>query len=193
MERADEVFSLLQRAAGGDQAAWDQLVDRFNGLLWAITRVHRLSYADGADVVQVTWMRLLEHVDRIRDPEQLGSWLATTARRECLRVLRSAGRARPVEVPPEPPVPHGTESAPELAALVAERDELLHRALGELSPRCQRLLGALMAAQPLSYAEVSAALNLPIGSIGPTRGRCLDCLRRHAARLGLADAVASAA
>lgn len=193
MERSNQLSSLLEAAAAGDQAAWGQLVDQFNGLLWAIARTHRLGHADAADVVQVTWMRLVEHLGRIRDPEHLGAWLATTARRECLRVLRMAGRAQPVEEPPESPEPQEAESAPELAALAAERDALLRRAMGQLSPRCQRLLGVLMATHRPSYAEVSEALDLPIGSIGPTRGRCLDCLRRHAARLGLADAAGAAA
>lgn len=195
MERldADQLSGLLQAAAQGDQNAWNQLVDQFNGLLWAITRAHRLGHADAADVVQMTWTRLVENLDRIRKPEYVGSWLATTARRECLRVLHHAGRAQPVEEPPEPVTVHRVDSEPETAALTSERDMLLQRAMRELPPRCQQLLGVLMAPEQPSYAEISAALDLPIGSIGPTRARCLDCLRRHAARLGLVDADSSAA
>lgn len=195
MERldADQLSDLLHAAAQGDQDAWNQLVDQFNGLLWAITRAHRLGHADAADVVQITWTRLVENLDRIRDPEHIGAWLATTARRECLRVIRHAGRAQPTEEPPELAPRHKADSEPETAALTSERDLLLHRAMGELSPRCQRLLGVLMAPDQPSYAEISAALDVPIGSIGPTRARCLDCLRRHAARLGLAEADGSAA
>ncbi|MGH8883931.1 MAG: RNA polymerase sigma factor [Egibacteraceae bacterium] len=195
MERFDsaQLPGLLRAAAQGDQEAWNQLVDQFNGLLWAITRAHRLGHADAADVVQVTWTRLVENLDRIHNPEHVGAWLATTARRECLRVLHHAGRAQPMEEPPELPTPHRADSGPEVAVLTSERDALLRRAMRELSPRCQRLLGVLMASEQPSYAEVSASLELPIGSIGPTRARCLDCLRRHASRLGLADADGSAA
>jgi RNA polymerase sigma factor (sigma-70 family) len=189
----DQLSSLLRAAAQGDQDAWNQLVDQFNSLLWAITRAHRLGHADAADVVQVTWMRLVENLNRIRDPGHLGAWLATTARRECLRVLHNTGRTQPVEEPPEPPARPGADSGPEVAALLSERDALLQQAIGELNPRCQQLLNVLMAPEQPSYAEVSAALDLPIGSIGPTRARCLDCLRRHAIRLGLANADGSAA
>lgn len=184
---------LLRAAAQGDEEAWNQLVGRFNGLLWAITRAHRLGHADAADVVQATWTRLVENLDRIRDPEHVGAWLATTARRECLRVFHNAKRTQPMEEPPELATRHRDDSGPEVAVLTSERDELLRRAMGELSPRCQQLLGVLVAPEQPSYAEVSAALDLPIGSIGPTRARCLDCLRRHAARLGLAEVDGSAA
>jgi RNA polymerase sigma factor (sigma-70 family) len=195
MERSDSpsVSDLLRAAAQGDQEAWNDLVARFTGLLWAVTRAHRLGHADAADVVQLTWTRLVENLDRIRDPEHVGAWLVTTARRECLRVLRSVGRTQPVEELPELTTHHRADSAPEVAALASERDELLRRAVSELSPRCQQLLSVLMAPEQPSYAEVSAALGLPVGSIGPTRARCLDCLRRHATRLGLADADGSAA
>lgn len=188
-----ELPVLLRAAAQGDQEAWNQLIERFNGLLWAIVRAHRLEAADATDVVQATWLRLVENLDRITGPEYLGAWLAATARRECLRVLHDAGRAQPMEEPPELPASHGADSEPEIAAVQSERDALLQRAMRELSPHCQRLLNLLMAPEPLSYAEISTALDLSIGSIGPTRARCLDCLRRHAHRLGLADAAEESA
>jgi RNA polymerase sigma factor (sigma-70 family) len=183
--RSGELSWLLQAAAQGDQDAWNRLIDRFNGLLWSITRSHRLEHADAADVVQMTWTRLVENLDRIREPEHVGAWLATTARRECLRVLHHARRSQPMEEPPEPFTHSNADSGPEVAVLTSERDALLRQAVDELSPRCQQLLRVLMAPEPPSYAEVSAALGLPIGSIGPTRARCLDCLRSHAFRLGL--------
>src|SRR5579862_4969584 len=88
----DEVAGWLRAAAGGDAKAWDCLVERFNNLVWAVARSHRLSSADAADVSQTTWLRLVENLDRIQQPERLGAWLATTARRESLAAIRRGGR-----------------------------------------------------------------------------------------------------
>src|SRR3954452_20185839 len=90
-----EVADLVQAAAEGDQVAWDELVDRFNGLVWSVARAHRLPPRGASDVVQTTWLRLVEHLGRLQDPERVGAWLATTARRECLRVLRHSARLLP--------------------------------------------------------------------------------------------------
>src|SRR6266568_5015213 len=86
--------ALLAQAAGGDQRAWDALVEQHSRLLWAVARSYRLDPADAADVVQTAWLRLVEHLDRIEEPARLVGWLVTTTRRECLRVLRRAGRER---------------------------------------------------------------------------------------------------
>jgi RNA polymerase sigma factor (sigma-70 family) len=168
-----EVAALVHAAADGDRAAWNALVDRYNGLVWSVARSYRLSSADASDVVQTTWLRLVEHLGRLQDPERVGAWLATTARRECLRTLRHSARTVAVEAPPEPV----TEPQPDAALLVQERDRALWQAFGGLSERCQALLRLLVADPPPSYEEVSAALDMPIGSIGPTRQRCLDRLR----------------
>ena len=85
----------MRAANDGDEAAWETIVDRFSGLVWATVRAHRLSPAEAADVAQTTWLRLVENLDRIKDPERLGAWLATTARRECLRHIRLRGRELP--------------------------------------------------------------------------------------------------
>ncbi|MGH8910761.1 MAG: sigma-70 family RNA polymerase sigma factor, partial [Egibacteraceae bacterium] len=113
----DDVDDLVRAAAEGDESAWDQLVERFNGLVWAVARGHRLSDADAADVAQATWLRLVEHIDRVRDPERLGDWLATTARRECLRLLRRAGRVQPTRRLPDLPIPEEAGTGPEFVAL----------------------------------------------------------------------------
>jgi len=173
------VADLLARADAGDQDAWNALVDRYTNLLWSVARAHRLSDANAGDVVQTTWLRLVENLGRIQDPERLPGWLVTTTRRECLRILSRAGRE----------VLGGTddaaldvvdERAPGLDTrlLTQERDAALWRCFEALSERCQRLLRVLMAAEAPAYAEVSAALGMPIGSIGPTRMRCLDRLRQ---------------
>jgi RNA polymerase sigma factor (sigma-70 family) len=171
------VAPLVAAAASGDSSAWDTLVERFSGLLWATARSHRLDTADAADVVQTSWLRLLENLDRIQDPERLGGWLATVARRECLLVLRRSDR--------EPPVPADEafdrvpdQRAPLDAGLLAdERDAALWQVFEQLPDPCRRLLRVLVSDPPPAYAEVAAALDMPIGSIGPTRARCLGKLR----------------
>ena len=171
---------LVGAASGGDQQAWDGLVHRFGGLVWSVARAHGLSAADAADVSQTAWLRLVEHLDRIRDPERVGTWLASTARHEALRVLRRAGRELPVGEESELEPRGAVVEAPDAYVLASERDELLWKAFAALSPRCQRLLRVLIADPAPSYKEVAASFQMPIGSIGPTRARCLSRLRRLA-------------
>src|SRR4249920_1493464 len=113
---------LLRQAAEGDQAAWDAIVGQYNGLVWATVRAHRLRPSEAADIVQTVWLRLVEHIRDVRDPERLGGWLATTARRESLRFLRTAGRTVPTgeAADLEPPEPRAPPVESEL--LTAERD-----------------------------------------------------------------------
>jgi RNA polymerase sigma factor (sigma-70 family) len=169
---------LLDAAAGGDGVAWEAIVDRFSGLVWATARAHRLSQADAADVAQTTWLRLVEHLDSIREPEALGGWLATTARREALRLIRSGARERATDEPDVFDEP--SADAIDLRLLNRERDGALWRGFARLSDRCKELLRLLVSDDEPSYGEISAALGLPIGSIGPARMRCLERLRRTA-------------
>ncbi len=181
---------LLETASAGDQQAWDALVERYSSLLWSVARSFRLSAPDAADVAQTTWLRLVEHLDSIADPERLPGWLATTARRECLRLLRRAGR----EVQSYTALVDVPDDAPELdaALLRDERDAALWRALTLLDEFCQQLIRVLMADPPPSYAEAAAILGIPIGSVGPSRGRCLEKLRRRAGiSSGVGDSVNS--
>lgn len=175
-----ETRRTLAAAAGGDQAAWDVLVGEYNGLLWSIARGFRLAPADAADAVQTTWLRLVENLDRIVDPERLPGWLATTARRECLGQLRRAGRERPGPVLYWMSEPADDAEPLDAGLLADERDAALWQAVATISERCQRLLRVLMASPPPAYAVVAEALEIPIGSIGPSRRRCLDQLRRVA-------------
>ncbi|WP_158847753.1 RNA polymerase sigma factor [Saccharothrix deserti] len=172
-----DITALLAAAARGDQGAWNTLVERYNGLVWSIARGYRLSTDDAADVVQATWVKLVEHLDRVEDPERLASWLATTVRRESLQLIRRTARQR--RAPDGEPLEQLPDPGPALdeSLLVEERDAALWRALAALSERCQRLLRVLMASPPPAYAEVADALDMPIGSIGPTRQRCLGRLR----------------
>lgn len=187
MPDPDALASLLARASSGDQAAWNVIVERYANLLWSVGRAHRLGTADAADVVQTTWLRLVENLGRIQDPERLAGWLVTTARRECLRVLRRSGREF-VGAADDAAAEMVDELAPALdaALLEQERDAALWQCFSRLSERCQHLLRVLMAAEPPAYAEVSEALGMPIGSIGPTRMRCLDRLREITGQAGYA-------
>jgi RNA polymerase sigma factor (sigma-70 family) len=172
-----DIALLVQRAAGGDMEAWERLVDQFSRLIWSITVEFKLVENDAADVVQTTWLRLLEHIDRLQYPERVGSWLAATARNECLRTL--AARKRVVLAQDDEVLTSVPACGPEVdeRILADERDQVVREALSCLPKRWQRLLELLMADPPPSYAEISDQLNLPIGSIGPTRGRCLAQLR----------------
>jgi RNA polymerase sigma factor (sigma-70 family) len=165
---------LVASAAAGDQQAWDGLVDSFGGLVWSVIRSHGFYGADGSDISQTVWLRFVEHVGRLREPERAGAWLATTARHECLRMLRRQGRTVAVADPPEPASP-----APPIdtALLAAEDHASLLDALERVPPRCRELLRLLLSDPPLSYDDISAALDMPKGSIGPTRQRCLDHVR----------------
>jgi RNA polymerase sigma factor (sigma-70 family) len=171
------VAQLVRRAADGDRQAWERLVDQFARLIWAITAEFRLGESDAADVAQTTWLRLLEHIDRIEYPDRVGSWLAATARNECLRSI--AARKRVVLGHDDADLDSTVAHEPDIDArlLADERARVVQDAMSCLPRRWQRLLELLMADPPASYAEISDQLDLPIGSIGPTRGRCLARLR----------------
>ena len=167
---------VLAEAGAGAGAAWEILIRRFGGLVVAIARRCRLNDADVAEVCQTTWLRLVENLDRIEQPERLGAWLATTSRRESLRI---ATRRTDVSATDALYLMVDDEVDPLDAGLL--RDEqlaIIRDATQRLTPRCQRLLGLLMGDDDLPYKEIAAQLNMPIGSIGPTRGRCLDHLRQ---------------
>jgi RNA polymerase sigma factor (sigma-70 family) len=179
----ERISYLLQRAADGDHAAWDCLVEQYSALLWSVVRSFRLSDAHAADAVQTTWLRLVENLHTIREPERLAGWLRTTARRVCLEVIRRAGREYPtdsVEETSAPVLDHATDRPdddPEGHVLRQEGVALVRRAVRELPERQQRLLSLLVASPPLSYQEIGARLGMPVGSIGPTRARVLARLR----------------
>jgi len=172
-----DATELLARAARGDTAAWAELVGRYCELVWTVARAFRLSAADAADVSQATWLRLVEHLGDIRQGDRLGAWLVTTARREALGLIRRSGRDLPVEDTDTVWSGSVDEVGPEQTILRRERDASLWQAFRGLPGACQRLLQILMAEPTPTYAEVSAALEIPVGSIGPTRARCLASLR----------------
>ncbi|MFN8111380.1 MAG: sigma-70 family RNA polymerase sigma factor [Thermoleophilia bacterium] len=169
---------VVHAAQHGEQDAWDEIVRRFEGLLWSTARGFRLSSPAAADVVQTTWLRLVEHLGEIRDPDRLGAWLGTTIRHECLRALRVAGRD--VLTDEDAPFERGREDEPPVdAALLADdRDRQLWAAFGSLNAGCQQLLRLLSQDPPVAYDAIAEALGRPVGSIGPTRARCLEQLGR---------------
>jgi RNA polymerase sigma factor (sigma-70 family) len=180
MQWTDTSVERLVRAAEcGDERAWNAIVQRYAGIIWAVARAHRLSDADAADAAQATWMRLVQSLGRLRQPAALPGWIATTARRECLRIIRHGENVASGELPE-------IADEPDLAgALVAgERADVLARALARLSHSDQALLRLLTADPALSYKDIAETLGMPIGSIGPTRMRALARLRHEVERLG---------
>ncbi|WP_345638006.1 RNA polymerase sigma factor [Rugosimonospora acidiphila] len=174
MSSFDPTIALIA-ASDGDQRAWDGIVATYANLVWAVARSFRLAEADAADVFQSTWFRLVERLNTIRDGDRLGAWLATTARREAINVLRRAGRETPTDdFGPELADPRS--ESPEDVLVRDERDQLIWQSFGRLPERCQRLLRVLLADPPLSYEDAAVVLDMPIGSIGPTRARCLKNL-----------------
>ncbi|TDV46919.1 RNA polymerase sigma factor [Actinophytocola oryzae] len=169
------ISQLVTRARAGDGDAWRELVDRHNAVVWAVVRAHRLREADADDVVQNTWIALAQHIAGLRRPDRLPAWLATTARRECLRVLRGSRRevlADTVEITEDPPEFH------------ACGEPLLWEALRQLPQRCRELLSLFVHAPDLTYVQVARALGIKVDSIRRTRGRCLDQLRHKLAVMG---------
>jgi RNA polymerase sigma factor (sigma-70 family) len=172
----DDLAQVVFEARAGSSEAWNTLILRFGGLVAAIARRCRLNDADVAEVSQTTWLRLVENIDRIHQPERLGAWLATTSRRESLRI---ATRRAVVSDTDAMYLLADDELDPlDHELLKEEQVRAIRKAADRLPPRCQRLLGLLMGDNDLPYAQIAEQLSMPIGSIGPTRGRCLEHLRQ---------------
>jgi RNA polymerase sigma factor (sigma-70 family) len=189
-----EVTVLVHCAAEGDRAAWNAIVDEYAGMVWSVVRGFRLGDAQAADAVQTTWLRLIEHVTAIRDPERLPGWLRTTSRRVCLETIRASGREHPVaehwedaRLASNP----GAEDGPESCSIRKDQQRLVRAALAALPERHQALLSLLVASPPLSYEEISEQLGMPIGGIGPTRARILARLREALTAQDLCDSALS--
>ena len=176
------VIDLVACARDGDAQAWDALVERYAPLIWSICRKYRLGPADADDVGQSVWLHLVDHLGKIREPAALAGWLATTTRRECGRLVRAArGPHAVVYALDAENMADEQSDAAEQEVLAAERHAALREAYTHLPPDCQRLVAMLTADPPPPYAEISARLAMPVGSIGPTRSRCLDRMRRYPA------------
>ncbi|WP_433263041.1 RNA polymerase sigma factor [Actinosynnema sp. CS-041913] len=189
MTPASPIAALVRAAAAGDQRAWNEIVDRYTPLVLSVIYRHRLRPADAADVNQTLWLRLVEQIGRLRDPDALPGWISTTTRNECLRMLRLQHRTQPYDPlsddEPASPVDAVADLDEEMEA--AQRRQALRDGFRLLSEQCRELLARLMADPPPSYATVSEQLAMPVGSIGPTRIRCLEKLRRTPAVMGFLD------
>jgi RNA polymerase sigma factor (sigma-70 family) len=172
------VIALVRRAAAGDQAAWYEIVDRYAQLVWSICLRFGLSGEDIDDVGQSVWMLLVQSIGSLREPAALPGWLAQTTKNECLRVLRAEHRHAHAGLPSEDQLPVDPDAVViDDEVLRAERDAALRAAFAELPPRCRELLSMLIRDPPCRYEDISATLGIPIGTIGPVRGRCLARLR----------------
>ncbi|HXH59939.1 MAG TPA: sigma-70 family RNA polymerase sigma factor [Fimbriimonadaceae bacterium] len=181
-----DLARLVGRCRAGDPRAWDVLVDRFSNLVFSICRRVGLSHADAEDATQTVFLRLFQNLDRIDEPEALAGWLSVTTSREALRVKRIAGRTVNLDAEDrglEETLVAEEEAADEVAS-VAESVFTVTNALETLRKKCQDLLRALYLEDEPSYTEISTRLGIPIGSIGPTRARCIETLRSNLAKAG---------
>jgi RNA polymerase sigma factor (sigma-70 family) len=187
------VVALIARAAHGDQRAWNDLVERYAPLVWSICNRYRLNRHDIDDVGQNVWLLLVEQLANLREPAALPGWLATTTHRECLRILRAAHRNGHLQMTHAELLPSDCDVLMEQEVITAERNAALRAALAELPLRSRQLLSMLISDPPHSYLQISAALQIPVGSIGPQRARCLARLRRSSSLVGLQDSATDAA
>ena len=182
------VVALVTRAAGGDPAAWNEIVERYAPLVWSICARFQLGNHDREDVAQNVWLLLVEQLGKLREPAALPGWIATTTHRECLRVVTAARKSERLGTGLDDALQFVDNTVIDEEILMAERNAALRAAFAELPPRCQQLLGLLLTGDPpKSYAEISATLQMRVGSIGPNRARCLDRMRKLLADLGEAD------
>ncbi len=179
----DDLVGRVTAAREGDPGAWNQLVDGHAGLVWSVIRGFRFDEETSKDAFQTVWLRLAEHLDRIRDPSKLASWLAQTTRNECVGLVRQRSRIvltdgnDDVDTDRLDPGHSAPYPAPGERLEREEHRRAVVAAFERLPERCQELLRLLVVDPPVSYAEISDLLGIPIGSIGPTRSRCLDSMR----------------
>jgi RNA polymerase sigma factor (sigma-70 family) len=181
------VVALVARAAGSDPGAWNEIVDRYAPLVWSICTRYQLSRQDTEDVGQTVWLLLVEQLGKLREPAALPGWLATTTARECLRAATAARKSERLGTLLDDAIRFADDVVIEEEVLTAERNASLRAAFAALPPRCRHLLALLLSDPPPSYAEIAATLDIPVGSIGPQRGRCLGRLRRSPALVALVE------
>ncbi|WP_270888851.1 RNA polymerase sigma factor [Pedococcus sp. 5OH_020] len=171
--RAAEAFAAYR---SGDAERIGELVDLMTPILWHTARAQRADAATAEDVVQTAWLKLVDSAENIHDPQAVMQWLITTVRREAWRLVRRSARDRPEDELGELADPLAAED-PEAVSILSERQRVLWCHVTELPERCRELLRVIAFADRPDYAAIADALNMPVGSIGPTRGRCLQKLR----------------
>ena len=181
MADASEVSRLVRASASGSETAWNELVRRYSPLVMAVTRTYQLTADDAKDVSQTVWLRLVENLANLREPDALPGWLATTTQRECIRQLRQGRRVLPVDPHTDGALQLCETVDPDTGILRAELHQALRDGLADLPARDQALLKLRAADPPKSYEEISQIMGMPIGSIGPTLRRSLDRLRETTA------------
>jgi len=178
--RGDDITELQKAACDGDQQAWRALVEHYSPLVWSVGRAYRLNLADSQDVYQYVWLTLTQHLGAIKEPAALGAWLYTVAKNECLRTIGRAVRSIPTDCVIEAD-PGNNDSYADAFILLEDRNAELWRAVDQLPQQCSSLLRAWASDPPPTYDQIATALGIPIGTIGPTRQRCLERLRRRLA------------
>ena len=187
------VEPLLAQAAQGMDSAWREIVQRYAPLVFAVCHRHGIGGADAQDVAGAVWLGLVAHLGRIREPEALPGWIATTAKNECLAQLRHKRRHVPTDTDRldavlDAVVDAVVDAGPDATLIAAERDDAARAAFARLPERDQNLLSMLFADPPVPYKEISSTLGIPVGAIGPTRARCLSRARRTPAVAALVAA-----
>jgi RNA polymerase sigma factor (sigma-70 family) len=177
----DEVETLVLAARSGDELAWRRLVDGHAGLVWSVVRGFRFDEETSKDAFQTVWLRLAEHLERIREPGKLASWLGQTARNECIGVVRQRARVMPADdvTAIGEPIDLALTPFPEPGERLQQEEsrQAVAAAFDRLPSRCQQLLRLLVNDPPVAYDVISSMLEMPVGSIGPTRARCLESMR----------------
>jgi RNA polymerase sigma factor (sigma-70 family) len=183
-----DVAVLVAAAVDGDEGAWGEIVRRYTPLLVHVVMSYRLSGPELDDVAQTVWLRLVEHLGALREPRALPGWIGTTARHEALRTARRRDRTRPEDLHDEVwSARLATTDEQDVELERAERHAALLEAFALLSARQRQLLALLVQDPPIPYAEISRRTGIPIGSIGPTRARALEVLRRSPAVTALLE------
>ena len=175
MEQTQTHGELLTRARNGDQQAWNDLVDRMSPLVWSVTRSFRLDHATATDVAQTVWLKVIENIDRIADPERLPGWIATTVRREAIKVSGQQKKVVPSEFEYDLA---DLNTSVESTVVDLEEHESVRAAFNTLSEDDQQLLRLMVVEPPLSYEEIAEITGRPVGSLGPTRARALGRLKK---------------
>jgi RNA polymerase sigma factor (sigma-70 family) len=175
---------LVKECLAGNEEAWSRLIEKYKALVYSIPAAYGLPPQEAADVFQATWMELLARLPELREPRALPKWLMQVAHHQCYRRKQREGRLVSWDAEEDVPEPQ-TPAIAENIVREAQEGQMLREAMSALSPQCRRLIELLFFETPARpYAEVAAELGLAPGSIGFTRQKCMQRLRRHLAELG---------